>query len=99
VGRRCIIVAGCVLGGSVTLEDFVQMGIQAAVLPHLRIGKGAGLAAASTTMRDVPAGQNWGGVPSQPTGQWARGQKTLRHTTPRGLKADRPPTGEGRVDE
>ncbi len=89
VGRRCIIVAGCVLGGSVTLEDFVQMGIQAAVLPHLRIGKGAGLAAASTTMRDVPAGETWGGVPSKPTVQWLREQKTLEHTARGSKKAAR----------
>ena len=87
IGRLCIIVAGCVLGGSVTLEDFVQMGIQAAVLPHLRIGKGAKLAAASTTMRDVPAGETWGGVPSKPTAQWLREQKTLEHTARRGPQA------------
>ena len=96
IGRHCIIVAGCVLGGSVTLEDFVQMGIQAAVLPHLRVGKGAKLAAASTAMRDVPAGETWGGVPSKPTAQWLREQKVLERMARHGqqVRPSDDPAGE-----
>ena len=41
VGRYCVIVAQAGIAGSAELEDFVQVGGQAAIAGHLRIGRGA----------------------------------------------------------
>jgi UDP-3-O-[3-hydroxymyristoyl] glucosamine N-acyltransferase len=64
IGKNCIIVAQSGLSGSVTLEDEVVLAARVGVVPHITIGKGAVLAARSTVMRDVPAGEHWGGFPN-----------------------------------
>ncbi len=62
IGRHCIIVAQSGLSGSVTLEDFVVLGAKVGIKPHVTIGKGAQLSARASVMRDVPAGERWGGA-------------------------------------
>ncbi|MEM8783486.1 MAG: UDP-3-O-(3-hydroxymyristoyl)glucosamine N-acyltransferase [Planctomycetota bacterium] len=66
VGPHNLYVAGVGLAGSVTTGAYVVMGGQAGVAGHLTIGDGAKLAAGSKVMHDVPAGQEWGGMPAQP---------------------------------
>ena len=56
LGRCCIIVAQAAIAGSTILEDFVQVGGQAALDGHLRIGRGARIGAQAGVMRDVPSG-------------------------------------------
>jgi IS5 family transposase len=68
IGCHCLITAQASIAGSTTIEDFVAIGGQAATAGHLRIGKAARLAAASGVMRDVPAGQGWGGSPRARSG-------------------------------
>ena len=77
IGRHCIIVAQVGIAGSTVLDDYVVVGGQAAIADHLHIGRGACLAAASGVMRDVPAGERWGGSPAKPAREWLREQAVL----------------------
>ena len=45
LGRCCVIVAQVGIAGSTILEDFVQVGGQAAMAGHLRIGQGSQIGA------------------------------------------------------
>ncbi len=62
IGRHCVVVAQCGISGSVTLEDYVVLGGKVGIIEHARIGEGAQVAARSSVMRNVPAGERWGGV-------------------------------------
>jgi UDP-3-O-[3-hydroxymyristoyl] glucosamine N-acyltransferase len=63
-GKNCIIVAQSGLAGSVVLDDHVILAARVGILPHVHVGKAAQIAACSTVLRDVPAGQHWGGFPN-----------------------------------
>ena len=63
LGRCCVIVAQVGIAGSTVLEDFVQVGGQAALDGHLRIGRGARIGAQAGVMRDVPSGAEVVGSP------------------------------------
>ena len=63
LGRCCVIVAQVGIAGSTILEDFVQVGGQAAMAGHLHIGQGA-QNGAQAPMR--PAGAVLLGSPAQP---------------------------------
>lgn len=65
VGKHNLLVADVGLAGSVTTGDYVTIGGQAGVASHLRIGEGAQLAAGAKVMKDVPAGETWGGMPAK----------------------------------
>jgi UDP-3-O-[3-hydroxymyristoyl] glucosamine N-acyltransferase len=77
IGRHCVIVAQVGIAGSTVLEDGVAVGGQSAIAGHLHIGPGAQLAAASRLMRNVPAGERWGGMPAKNLREWFREQATL----------------------
>jgi UDP-3-O-[3-hydroxymyristoyl] glucosamine N-acyltransferase len=66
IGRHCVIVAQVGIAGSTTLEDFVAVGGQTAVAPHLRLGQGVQIAADAGVMTDIPPGGKWGGSPARP---------------------------------
>jgi UDP-3-O-[3-hydroxymyristoyl] glucosamine N-acyltransferase len=72
IGRNCIIAAHTGISGSVTLGDGVQAGGRVGIADHITIGAGARLAAAAGLMRDVPAGEEWGGIPARPAKRWLR---------------------------
>jgi UDP-3-O-[3-hydroxymyristoyl] glucosamine N-acyltransferase len=78
LGRCCVIVAQVGIAGSTVLEDFVQIGGQAAVAGHLRIGKGARIGAQAGVISDVPAGAALVGSPAQPRQQFFRQVATLK---------------------
>ena len=78
IGKHCIIVAQVGIAGSTVLEDFVAVGGQTAVAPHLRLGKGVQIAADAGVMTDVPAGGKWGGSPARPMRQFFREYHTLK---------------------
>jgi UDP-3-O-[3-hydroxymyristoyl] glucosamine N-acyltransferase len=86
IGRHCVVVAQCGLSGSVTLEDFAQLGGAVGLAPHVTIGKGARVAARSGLMHDVPPGETWGGYPGVPSRQWMRQQTTLARLAASGKK-------------
>jgi maltose O-acetyltransferase len=52
-------------GKAVVLEEDVWLGTHVVVLPGIRIGRGAIVAAGSVVNRDVPAYEIWGGVPAK----------------------------------
>ena len=72
IGRGCIIVAQVGISGSTVVEDYVAFGGQAGVAGHLKIGRGARIAAKSGVIRDVPAGEEQMGYPSLPKRQFMR---------------------------
>lgn len=72
VGRNCAMAAHTGISGSVVIGDGVQFGGRAGVADHVTIGPGARIAAASGVMKDVPAGETWGGSPARPLKRWMR---------------------------
>jgi len=81
LGRNCVIAAQCGVSGSCVIGDGVMMGGQVGLADHLTIGAGAMLAAGSGLMRDVPAGQTWGGRPARPIKEWLRETAALAKMT------------------
>ncbi|MDR2863513.1 MAG: UDP-3-O-(3-hydroxymyristoyl)glucosamine N-acyltransferase [Puniceicoccales bacterium] len=55
-GRHCILVSQSGMAGSTILEDYVMLGGQAGLAGHLRIGRGARIAAQCGVLSDIPAG-------------------------------------------
>lgn len=78
IGSHCLLAAQVGIAGSTTVEDFVAIGGQSAIAGHLRIGRGAQLAATSGVMRDVPAGGRWGGCPARQIRTFFREQTALK---------------------
>ena len=60
VGRNCVMAAHTGISGSVVIGDGVQFGDRA------RVGAAAGV------MKDIPAGETWGGMPARPIRRWMR---------------------------
>ncbi len=92
IGRHCVIVAQVGISGSTTLEDFVVIGGQVGVIGHVRIGRGAQIAASSNVNSDVPAGARWGGTPAKPVRDWFRELTTLKNLASRRDLAKDDPT-------
>jgi len=72
LGKNCIIAAQCGISGSCVIGDGVMMGGQVGLADHLNIGDNAMIAAGAGLMRDVPAGEKWGGRPGRPIKDWLR---------------------------
>lgn len=72
LGRNCVIAAFGGISGSNVLGDGVQLGGRVGTADHIEIGAGARLAAYAGVMRDVPAGEVWGGSPAKPLRQMLR---------------------------
>ncbi len=54
-----------VIGGPVVIEDYVYLGPRAIILPNVKIGYGAVVAAGAVVTKDVPPFAVVGGVPAQ----------------------------------
>jgi len=78
IGRCCVIVAQVGIAGSTILEDFVQIGGQAAMAGHLRIGEGSQIGAQAGVIADVPAGAMLLGSPAQPRKEFFRQVATVK---------------------
>lgn len=72
VGRNCVMAAHTGISGSVTIGDGVAFGGRAGVADHFTIGDGAQIGAAAGVLRNVPAGETWGGFPAKPVRDWLR---------------------------
>ena len=72
IGSACILAAQVGIAGSTVIGDGVMLGGQAGVADHLVIGDGARIAARAGLMRNVPAGETWGGYPAKPIRKWLR---------------------------
>ena len=78
LGRCCVIVAQVGISGSTVLEDFVQVGGQAAMAGHLRIGRGAQIGAQAGVISDTAPGAVLLGSPAQPRHEFFRQVATLK---------------------
>ncbi len=78
LGRACVIVAQVGISGSTVLEDYVQVGGQAAMAGHLRIGRGAQIGAQAGVISDVSEGAMVLGSPAQPRQEFFRQAVTIR---------------------
>lgn len=78
LGRCCVIVAQVGISGSTVLEDFVEVGGQAAMAGHLRIGQGAQIGAQAGVISDAPAGAVLLGSPAQSRHEFFRQVATLK---------------------
>ncbi len=78
IGRCCVIVAQVGISGSTTLEDYVQVGGQAAFTGHVRIGRGARIGAQAGVIGNVPPGAAMLGSPALPRQDFLRGVAKLR---------------------
>jgi UDP-3-O-[3-hydroxymyristoyl] glucosamine N-acyltransferase len=83
LGRCCVIVAQVGIAGSTVLEDFVQVGGQAAMAGHLRIGEGAQIGAQAGVIADAEAGAVLLGSPAQPRKEFFRQVAMLRRIAKR----------------
>jgi UDP-3-O-[3-hydroxymyristoyl] glucosamine N-acyltransferase len=83
VGRCCVIVAQVGIAGSTILEDFVQVGGQAAMAGHLRIGKGSQIGAQAGVISDLAEHSAVLGSPAQPRKEFFRQVATLKRMTRR----------------
>ncbi|MCK8786429.1 UDP-3-O-(3-hydroxymyristoyl)glucosamine N-acyltransferase [Roseomonas sp. NAR14] len=72
IGRCCVLVSHVAISGSTTLEDFVQVGGQAGMAGHLKVGRGARIGAQAGVIADIPAGTAVIGSPAQPAGAFFR---------------------------
>ena len=78
IGRHAMIVAQVGISGSSELGEFVVLGGQVGVADHARIGDRARLAGRTGVLPgDLPGGQDYGGLPARPVGQWLREVATL----------------------
>lgn len=72
VGRNCVMAAHTGISGSVEVGDGAQFGGRAGVADHVTIGAGARVGAAAGVMKDIPAGETWGGMPARPIRHWLK---------------------------
>ena len=72
IGKCCVIVSQVGVAGSTVLDDFVMMGGQVGIAGHLKIGKGAKIAAKSGVTKNVAPGAEMMGYPAVPIKQFMR---------------------------
>jgi UDP-3-O-[3-hydroxymyristoyl] glucosamine N-acyltransferase len=72
IGRNCLLAAHTGISGSVVVGDGCVFGGRAGIADHIVIGPGARIAAASGVMKNIPAGETWGGYPARPMQRWMR---------------------------
>jgi len=79
IGQNCAVSATTAIAGSVVLGNWVQIGGNVGIVPHVVIGDGAKIAAKSGIMNNIPAGESWMGLPAVPIKeglrQWAAVRK------------------------
>lgn len=93
LGRGVVIAAFGGISGSCEVGDNVIMGGRVGLGDHRKIGAGAVLLASSGVLKNVPAGETWGGTPAQPVKDWHREVIALKK-----LAKKRPPTGNAASD-
>lgn len=66
IGKKCVIVAQVGISGSTILEDYVTLAGQVGTVGHVRVGKGATVAARGVVTGDVEPGSFVSGFPIKP---------------------------------
>ena len=83
IGRNCVLAAHTGVSGSVVIGDGCMLGGRVGISDHITIGAGARLAAAAGVIKNVPAGESWGGTPARPMSRWMRETAMLARLTRR----------------
>ncbi len=78
IGEHCVIVAQSGISGSAVLGHHVVVAAQSGITGHLTIGAGARLAARTAVIGDLPGGEDYGGQPALPAGEWRRQMVAIR---------------------
>jgi len=78
IGQKCMLAAFAGIAGSARIGDGVIMGGAVGVPDHISIGDGAVLYAKAGVIRDVPAGEAWGGAPATPVREQLRQLSAIR---------------------
>ena len=90
IGQNCVIAALVGIAGSVRIGNWVQIGAQVGIAPHCNVGDGVKIGAKSGLMHDIPAGEEWLGVPAGPMKdtlrQWSITRKMPQIAKQFGLK-------------
>lgn len=78
IGRHCVIVAQVGIAGSTVLEDYVEVGGQAAINGHVTIARRTRIGAQAGVISDTEEGAILLGSPAQPRGDFFRQVATLK---------------------
>lgn len=78
IGKNCMFAAHTGISGSCNIGDGVIMGGQVGLPDHINVGDGATLVAGAGPIRDVPAGEVWGGTPATPLREQLRQLSAIR---------------------
>jgi UDP-3-O-[3-hydroxymyristoyl] glucosamine N-acyltransferase len=86
LGRSCVLCGHVGLSGSTIVGDGARFGAKAGIADHVTIGAGAQVIAAAGVMRDIPAGETWGGAPAMRAREFWRqvawlGRMSVRRTS------------------
>jgi len=84
IGRLCAMAGQSGTAGSTVLEDFVQVGAQAGLGGHLRVGAKARIGPQAGVMSDVEAGLDVIGSPAMPVREFFRNVAVLRRLARKG---------------
>ncbi len=57
IGKRCLLIAHAMIGGSVVIGDDVWIGPSSSIVPEVKIGNGATISIGSVVTKDVAPGQ------------------------------------------
>lgn len=89
IGRNSIIVAQVGVSGSCTIGDRVILSGKVGIADHLTIGDDVKVGAGSRVMRNIPAGEAWGGYPARLLKKWLRETAVLTKLAGTGKKTER----------
>ena len=84
IGRLCAMAGQSGTAGSTVLEDFVQIGAQAGLGGHLRVGAKARIGPQAGVMSDVDSGLDVIGSPAMPVREFFRNVAVLRRLARKG---------------
>jgi sugar O-acyltransferase (sialic acid O-acetyltransferase NeuD family) len=79
--------AGVTLGGSVQVGRAAYMGMNASVRENVSVGEAALLGMGAVLLRDLPAGETWGGVPAACIPSPAVPNSPTHHVRSKGIPA------------
>ena len=65
IGKHCLLVAGCVIGGSAEVGDYTHIGMNASIKDHVKIGKHVIVGAGAVVVSNVANGSVMVGNPAR----------------------------------